>query len=274
MKGFNFTERVRRILVMAREEAQRLDHEYVGTEHLLLGLLRDDEGVGPTALRNLRVDANAMRRQMLDILTKGTRRAPESLDLPYTSRSKKVLELAMTEAEEQARTYVGSEHLLMGLLLEEKGVAAQVLSASGVTVDAARAEIVRLIGQKGASAGTGPPEAEQLSSLTAVVVEQGAPQVAVQPITVQIEHPIRDLESWRAAFDSDPVGRKQAGVRRYRVMRPVNDVNRVVIELEFDNTAAAEAFLAAMRKVWNRVEGTLITGPAARILETVEAKEL
>jgi hypothetical protein len=105
-------------------------------------------------------------------------------------------------------------------------------------------------------------------------IEPGAPQLAAQPITVQIEHPIRDLESWRAAFDSDPVGRKQAGVRRYRVMRPVDDANRIIVELEFDNIGEAEAFLAAMRKVWNRVEGTLITGPTARVLETVEAKEL
>jgi hypothetical protein len=93
-------------------------------------------------------------------------------------------------------------------------------------------------------------------------------------ISVQIEHPIKDLESWRAAFDSDPVGRKQAGVRRYRVRRPVDDVNRVIIDLEFDNVTEAETFLAAMRKVWNRVEGTLITGPMARILVTIEEREL
>ena len=93
-------------------------------------------------------------------------------------------------------------------------------------------------------------------------------------ISVQIEHPIKDFESWRAAFDSDPVGRKQAGVRRYTVRRPVDDVNRVIIDLEFDNITEAEAFLAAMRKVWNRVEGTLITGPTARILETIEEREL
>jgi hypothetical protein len=92
-------------------------------------------------------------------------------------------------------------------------------------------------------------------------------------LTVQIEHPIRDFKSWRAAFDSDPVGRKQAGVRRYRILRPVDEPNRVVIDLDFDSASEAEAFVAAMRKVWNRVEGTIIMSPTARILESIETKE-
>lgn len=92
-------------------------------------------------------------------------------------------------------------------------------------------------------------------------------------LTVQIEHPIRDFKSWRAAFDSDPVGRKQAGVRRYRILRPVDEPNRVIINLDFDSASEAEAFVAAMRKVWNRVEGTIIMSPTARILESIETKE-
>jgi hypothetical protein len=92
-------------------------------------------------------------------------------------------------------------------------------------------------------------------------------------LTVQIEHPIRDFKSWRAAFDSDPVGRKQAGVRRYRILRPVDEPNRVIINLDFDSANKAEAFVAAMRKVWNRVEGTIIMSPTARIFESIETKE-
>lgn len=92
-------------------------------------------------------------------------------------------------------------------------------------------------------------------------------------LTVQIEHPIRDFKSWRAAFDSDPVGRKQAGVRRYRILRPVDEPNRVIIDLDFDSASEAEAFVAAMRKVWNRVEGTIIMSPTARVFETIETKE-
>src|SRR6266571_4715334 len=93
MNGYNFTDRVRKVLQMAREEAARLHHEYVGTEHILLGLIREGEAVaaGP--------------------------------DLPYTSRAKKVLELAMSEARELNHSYVGTEHLLLGLLREEKGIA-------------------------------------------------------------------------------------------------------------------------------------------------------
>ncbi len=92
-------------------------------------------------------------------------------------------------------------------------------------------------------------------------------------LTVQIEHPIRDFKSWRAAFDSDPAGRKQAGVRRYRILRPLDDPNRIIIDLDFDSASEAEAFVASMRKIWNRVEGTIITSPTARILETIEAME-
>ena len=89
-------------------------------------------------------------------------------------------------------------------------------------------------------------------------------------VTVQIEHPIRDYASWRAAFDRDPAGRQAAGVRRYRVYRPVDDHQYVLVDLEFDTTAAAERFVATMRKIWQQVEGTLIEGPRARIVECID----
>jgi len=89
-------------------------------------------------------------------------------------------------------------------------------------------------------------------------------------MTVQIEHPIRDYASWRAAFDRDPAGRQAAGVLRYRVYRPVDDPKYVLIDLEFDTTAAAEHFVETMRGIWRQVEGTLIDGPRARIMECVD----
>jgi hypothetical protein len=89
-------------------------------------------------------------------------------------------------------------------------------------------------------------------------------------VTVQIEHPIRDYASWRAAFDRDPAGRQAAGVRRYRVYRPVDDPKYVLVDLEFDTTAAAERFVATMRGIWQQVEGTLIDGPRARIVECLD----
>ena len=90
---------------------------------------------------------------------------------------------------------------------------------------------------------------------------------------LRIEHPISDFEGWKKAFDSDPVGREKSGVRRYQILRPVDDPKYVMIDLEFDTTKQAEALLAAMRVVWSRVQGTIMTNPQARIVDVVETKE-
>jgi hypothetical protein len=92
-------------------------------------------------------------------------------------------------------------------------------------------------------------------------------------VILQIEHPVPDFEGWKKAFDSDPVGRQQSGVRRYRVLRPVGDPNFAMVELEFDSLREAEALLAALRNVWSRVKGSIIENPQARIVEIVESKE-
>jgi len=144
MNGYNFTDRVRKVLQMSREEAASLRHEYVDTEHLLLGLIREGEGVATAVLVNLKVDLEEVRRKVEKAVKKG-RTTPAGPDLPYTSRAKKVLELAMSETHELRHSYVGTEHLLLGLLREEKGVAAQVLNYVGVTLEQARAETVRLL---------------------------------------------------------------------------------------------------------------------------------
>ena len=90
---------------------------------------------------------------------------------------------------------------------------------------------------------------------------------------LRIEHPVPNYEGWKQAFDSDPVGREKMGVRRYRILRAVDNPNYVLIDLEFDTASQAEALLAAMRVVWGRVEGTIMLNPQARIVEAVEAKE-
>ena len=90
---------------------------------------------------------------------------------------------------------------------------------------------------------------------------------------LRIEHPVLNFDGWKKAFDSDPVGREKSGVRRYRVLRPVDDANYVMIDLEFDTASQAEALLAAMRVVWGRVEGKIIINPQARIVEAVETRE-
>jgi hypothetical protein len=91
--------------------------------------------------------------------------------------------------------------------------------------------------------------------------------------TLRIEHPVSDFDSWKKAFDSDPVGRKKLAVRRYRISRPIDDPRYALIDLEFDTAQQAETLLAAMRVVWGRVEGTIMTNPRVRIIEAVEAVE-
>src|SRR5262244_831922 len=168
MNGYNFTDRVRKVLQMAREEAARLHHEYVGTEHILLGLIREGEGVAAAVLTNLNVDLEEIQQKIEETVKKGKAAAAAGPDLPYTSRAKKVLELAMSEARELNHSYVGTEHLLLGLVREEKGIAAQVLTDAGVNLEAARSETLRLLGtempQGGATTaqpGAGAPQATQ-----------------------------------------------------------------------------------------------------------------
>ncbi len=118
----------------------------MGTEHILLGLIREGEGVAAAVLQNLNVDLDEIQQKIEETVKKGKAAQTTGPDLPYTSRAKKVLELAMSEARELNHTYVGTEHLLLGLLREEKGIAAQVLTDAGVNLDAARAETLRLLG--------------------------------------------------------------------------------------------------------------------------------
>ena len=90
---------------------------------------------------------------------------------------------------------------------------------------------------------------------------------------LRIEHPVPNFDGWKQAFDSDPASREKSGVRRYQVLRPIDDPNYVMIDLEFDTASQAEALLAAMRVVWGRVEGTIMMNPQARIVEAVETKQ-
>lgn len=92
-------------------------------------------------------------------------------------------------------------------------------------------------------------------------------------VVLQIEHPVPNFDTWKGAFDSDPIGREQSGVRRHRIFRPVDDANYAIAELEFDSIEEAEACLAALRSLWGRVEGTIMMNPRVRIVEEVESKQ-
>jgi ATP-dependent Clp protease ATP-binding subunit ClpC len=158
--NYNFTDRVRKVLAMAREEAVRLQHDYVGTEHILLGLIREGEGVAAEVLRNLAADLDDLLRLVEENIRPGKATTPIG-ELPYTTRAKKVLEYAMAESRELNHSYVGTEHLLLGLLREERGLAAKVLGELGIGVDEARAEMLKLLGtdMPAAAHESGPPVA-------------------------------------------------------------------------------------------------------------------
>jgi ClpA/ClpB-like protein len=143
MTGYNFTDDVRRALAAARKHAARLRHEYVGTEHILFGLIDNKGSVAVDVLQKLSADPDQIRQKLEETLVAGKSQRDAAVDVPYTSRAKKVLELAMTEARELGHNYVGTEHLVLGLMREEKGIAAQVLAHLGLTMDALRAEVVR-----------------------------------------------------------------------------------------------------------------------------------
>ncbi len=156
MHGYNFTERVRKGLARAREEAFHMGHEYVGTEHLLLGIVSDDDGVALAVIQNLNADCDAIRRRIQAVVKSGSAAHPAG-DLPYTTRAKKTLEFAMAEARELNHTYVGTEHLLLGLIREEQGIAANVLREAGLTLENTRTETLRLL-----HGDTQPPAGEKL----------------------------------------------------------------------------------------------------------------
>jgi ATP-dependent Clp protease ATP-binding subunit ClpC len=200
MNGYNFTERVRKVLAMAREEAARLHHEYVGTEHILLGLIREGEGVAATVLQNLSVELDDIQQKIEETVKKGKAGQTTGPDLPYTSRAKKVLELAMSEARELNHSYVGTEHLLLGLLREEKGIAAQVLTDAGVNLDAARAETLRILGTEMPQGGGQQPTSNQPA--------QAAPKGDKKSKTPALDHFCRDLTQLAAEGQLDPtIGR-------------------------------------------------------------------
>jgi ATP-dependent Clp protease ATP-binding subunit ClpC len=224
MNGYNFTERVRKVLAMAREEAARLHHEYVGTEHILLGLIREGEGVAATVLQNLSVELDDIQQKIEETVKKGKAGQTTGPDLPYTSRAKKVLELAMSEARELNHSYVGTEHLLLGLLREEKGIAAQVLTDAGVNLDAARAETLRILGTESPQGGaqqqggqSAPPQAQP----------KGEKNKSKTPA---LDHFCRDLTQLAAEGQLDPtIGRAKEIQRVMEVLTRRKKNNPVLI---------------------------------------------
>jgi ATP-dependent Clp protease ATP-binding subunit ClpA len=138
-----FTDRARRVVVLAQEEARKLNHNYIGTEHILLGLISEGESVAAQALRSMDITLDAVRQQVLDTVGRGSR-APSG-HIPFTPRAKKVLELSLREALQLSVNYIGPEHILLGLIREGEGVAAQVLARLGGDLNRVRQQVIRLL---------------------------------------------------------------------------------------------------------------------------------
>jgi len=165
-----FTDRARRVVVLAQEEARMLNHNYIGTEHILLGLIHEGEGVAAKALESLGISLEAVRAQVEEIIGQG-QQAPSG-HIPFTPRAKKVLELSLREALQLGHNYIGTEHILLGLIREGEGVAAQVLVKLGADLNRVRQQVIQLLsGYQGKEAATSGGPAEGTPS-TSLVLDQ------------------------------------------------------------------------------------------------------
>jgi ATP-dependent Clp protease ATP-binding subunit ClpA len=158
-----FTDRARRVVVLAQEEARMLNHNYIGTEHILLGLIHEGEGVAAKALESLGIALEGVRQQVEEIIGQG-QQAPSG-HIPFTPRAKKVLELSLREALQLGHNYIGTEHILLGLIREGEGVAAQVLVKLGADRDRVRQQVIQLLG-----GDTGAVEARTRTRLVRMTV--------------------------------------------------------------------------------------------------------
>ena len=167
-----FTDRARNVVVLAQEEARLLKHNYIGTEHILLGLVRESEGIAAQALQALGIGLEAVREQVQEII--GTGQDAPSGTIPFTPRAKKVLELSLREAMQFGDSYIGTEHILLGLIREGEGVAAQVLIKLDGNLNKVRQQVIRM------KAGT--PATEEMPAAAAGPAEStGGPRAPARP---------------------------------------------------------------------------------------------
>jgi len=141
-----FTDRARRVVVRAQEEARTLNHDFIGTEHILLGLVGEGHGLAAKALESLGIRLETVRQRVEDIVPAGQVEVRTG-HIPFTPRAKKVLELSLSEAKLLGHRYIGTEHILLGLLREGEGVAAQVLTALGADLDGVRERVIQLLAE-------------------------------------------------------------------------------------------------------------------------------
>jgi ATP-dependent Clp protease ATP-binding subunit ClpC len=201
-----FTDRARRVVVLAQEEARMLNHDYIGTEHLLLGLIREGEGYAAKALESLGISLDAVRQQVEEIIGQG-QQAPSG-PVPFTPRAKKVLELSLRESVQLGHNSIGPEHILLGMLREGDGVAAQVLVALGADLNRVRQQVIQLMhGYQGQDV---PIAGSQLGKRPPAVL----PEDALARVNA-LDRRLTALERWVGMQpDLDDLDQKIAQIRR------------------------------------------------------------
>jgi ATP-dependent Clp protease ATP-binding subunit ClpC len=218
-----FTDRARRVVVLAQEEARMLNHDYIGTEHILLGLIREGEGVAAKALESLGISPEAVRRQVEEIIGRG-QQAPSG-QISFTPRAKNVLELSLREALQLGHDYVGTEHILLGLIREGEGVAAQVLIKLGADLTRVRQQVDQLLhGYQGKeSAAAGPPS--QTAPSTSLVLDQfgrnltvGAREGKLDPVIAREKEIERVMQVLSRRTKNNPVLVGEPGVGKTAVV--------------------------------------------------------
>jgi ATP-dependent Clp protease ATP-binding subunit ClpC len=202
-----FTDRARRVVVLAQEEARMLNHNYIGTEHILLGLIHEGEGVAAKALESLGISLEAVRQQVEDIIGQG-QSAPTG-HIPFTPRAKKVLELSLREALQLGHNYIGTEHILLGLIREGEGVAAQVLQKLGADLNRVRQQVIQLLsgytGGKEAAPGEASPQGSTVLDQFGRNLTQEARESKLDPVIGRAKEIERVMQVLSRRTKNNPV---------------------------------------------------------------------